>query len=486
MTGTNVGKHGIYNFETMVPGNGSFVATDSRMRANLPFWGLLSRQGKKAVVINVVGTYPPDKINGAVISGKPVPKGVRCYTYPEDLTTGLDRAGYFPSFSRPYRSEGEYLERVRKIASVAKEMLARNDWDCFVLVVTETDGFQHSYPGDLKKIEAFYEAMDAVMGEFVEGIGAETTVIICSDHGHGPSTHSFHIERFLYQRGFLSLKDDRELLRPVPWAVWKTSGNASKLKFALFNATRILELMGLQLKWPRLRDWIEAKERELMLDPIDWRRTVAFRTKRDGSTANSGGLRLYKRNIGIRSSFEVEREEIISRLKRKLLEVKDPETGGRVVDAVWTKEELYSGPMLDRIPDLILRTRPQYHCVRYQPHSSNIRDPRLVERYRKPKRFHAEEGVLILSGRGIRSGVVLKPTIFDIAPMILYLLGCPVPSYMDGKVLTEALEGGFLADYPIHIVEEDGNLFKDKDYDFGDSRPLADEIREELVRLGYE
>jgi len=486
MTGTNVGKHGIYNFETMVPGNGSFVATDSRMRANLPFWGLLSRQGKKAIVMNVVGTYPPDRINGAVISGKPVPKGARCYTYPEGLTTDLTRSGYAAPFSQPYRSEAEYLERVRKIVSVAKEMLAGNEWDCFVLVVTETDGFQHSYPGDLDKIEAFYEAMDGIVGELIEGIGAETTVVICSDHGHGPSTHSFHIERFLHQRGFLSLKDDRELLWPVPWALWKTSGNASKLKFALFNATRILELMGLQPKWQRLRAWVEAKERELQLDPVDWQRTVAFRTKRDGSTANSGGLRLYKRNIGIRSSFEVEREEIISRLKRELLEVKDPETGGRVVDAVWTKEELYSGPMLDRIPDLILRTRPQYHCVRYLPHAKGIKDPRLIERYHKPKRFHAEEGVLILSGRGIRGGATLEPSIFDIAPTILYLLERPVPSYMDGRVLAEAMQDGLLSGRPVQIVEEEGNLFKDKEFDFSHGTRLSDEVREELARLGYE
>lgn len=491
MTGTNIGKHGIYNFETMVPGNGTFVATDARMRANFPFWEILSQRGKRVTVINVIGTYPPDKVGGIMISGKPVSNGVSCYTHPESLTAEIAPLGYPGPFSRPYRSDAEYLERVKKIVSVAKGLLHKNHWDCFVLVITETDGFQHLHAGDLQKIEKFYEEMDSIVGELLEGISDDTTVIICSDHGQGPATHSFHIERFLHQQGFLKLKDDRALLRPVPWTAWKSSGNSSKTKFLLFNATRILELLASSRKWTprfpkRLISWIEAKEQGLQLDPIDWKKTVAFRGKRDGSTANSGGLRLYNRNIGVRSSFGTEREELVSRLKSALLEIMDPETGERVVDAVWTKEELYSGAMLDRIPDLIIRTYPRYHCERYLPHFRKIRDPRLAIRYSKPRRFHTEDGVLILSGPGIQAGVTLEPTIFDIAPTILYLLGQPIPSYMDGRVLTDALEKALVADYPVRIVQEDGNLFKERDFDFSQSIPLSDEVRGELARLGYE
>jgi arylsulfatase A-like enzyme len=52
----------------------------------------------------------------------------------------------------------------------------------------------------------------------------------------------------------------------------------------------------------------------------------------------------------------------------------------------------------------------------------------------------ASPGVLILSGAGVQSGAELSGAhVFDIAPTVLALLGLPVESSMDGRVLEEVL-----------------------------------------------
>jgi hypothetical protein len=53
--------------------------------------------------------------------------------------------------------------------------------------------------------------------------------------------------------------------------------------------------------------------------------------------------------------------------------------------------------------------------------------------------IHHPQGVLVLWGKDIQRGVeILATTNLDIAPTILTLLGVPVPSIMQGRVLSEA------------------------------------------------
>ena len=56
--------------------------------------------------------------------------------------------------------------------------------------------------------------------------------------------------------------------------------------------------------------------------------------------------------------------------------------------------------------------------------------------------YHDKPGVLIMAGPGVRAGVKLgECSTLDLAPTMLALLGLPVPEYMKGRVLDEALEG---------------------------------------------
>jgi len=55
-------------------------------------------------------------------------------------------------------------------------------------------------------------------------------------------------------------------------------------------------------------------------------------------------------------------------------------------------------------------------------------------------RWHRDPGILALAGPGVREGVVLEeePSLLDIAPTLLSILGIPVPDSLPGRFLTEA------------------------------------------------
>jgi predicted AlkP superfamily phosphohydrolase/phosphomutase len=61
-----------------------------------------------------------------------------------------------------------------------------------------------------------------------------------------------------------------------------------------------------------------------------------------------------------------------------------------------------------------------------------------------PKKWRAEnntEGIFLAYGDGIKKGVKLTGvSILDIAPTILYVMGIPVPTDIDGRVLKEIFE----------------------------------------------
>jgi hypothetical protein len=61
---------------------------------------------------------------------------------------------------------------------------------------------------------------------------------------------------------------------------------------------------------------------------------------------------------------------------------------------------------------------------------------------------HRHEGLIALSGPSAASGTTLAAGIEDVAPTALYLLGEPVPTELEGRVLTEAIVPDVLDERP--------------------------------------
>ena len=99
--------------------------------------------------------------------------------------------------------------------------------------------------------------------------------------------------------------------------------------------------------------------------------------------------------------------------------------------------------------------------------------------------WHRPDGVLVMRGPHIRRGVEIEhASVLDITPTVLYLLGLPVASDMDGGVLTEAIDPDYLSNSPVLRIAtyESGRPG-------GGQGPIAspddDALRERLAALGY-
>jgi len=258
MTGTNPGKHGIYNYGTFVERNDGtqhdFVMSDATIRGINPFWNILSEDGKKVVVVNVVGTYPPDLKDGIQISGGPLlPLDYGSYTFPPELTKDLERYGYSAAFPlyRALETKGR-LRIVNDVFSVSKYLVTETDWDCLVAVFEEPDK-THSLSGEGLELERMYCRLDQIIGELIEAAGDGTHVVICSDHGNGPYRKSVHLERWLYQNNWLHLSTDHKSLKKVKRESWVDEGAKGWATYVLFKLVKYLELKDWDIKgWPFL------------------------------------------------------------------------------------------------------------------------------------------------------------------------------------------------------------------------------------------
>ena len=98
--------------------------------------------------------------------------------------------------------------------------------------------------------------------------------------------------------------------------------------------------------------------------------------------------------------------------------------------------------------------------------------------------WHRPQGVLVMSGPGVRKGAeIASPTILDLAPTALALLGLGAGEDMDGRVLVEALTGAAPARVPSwDAVEGDAGLHPPEMRQ--DPFEAADALQQ-LVDLGY-
>ncbi|HET9480831.1 MAG TPA: hypothetical protein VFP98_03675, partial [Candidatus Polarisedimenticolia bacterium] len=168
----------------------------------------------------------------------------------------------------------------------------------------------------------------------------------------------------------------------------------------------------------------------------DWSRTRAFLLPSDHFQA------LLSLNLQGREPMGIVRpgadaEALMDRLRGDLLRLTNPASGRPAVAGVVRTTEVYNGPNLSELPDLIVR------WAREAPIDS-LEHPDIgtisAEGYPVRKSQHSPDGFLIAGGPGIAEGRRIDGArTIDVAPTVLHLLGQPVPGELDGRVLIEML-----------------------------------------------
>ena len=121
------------------------------MRDGSPLWSILGRHGKRVGILNVPLTFPPEPVEGYMISGMDAPQG-SSFTYPADLIGDLQTAvsGYQIDVDSSSSDEREYAGRIlgllNKRLDAFHYLLERYpDLDFLMAVFVAPDRLQHAF-----------------------------------------------------------------------------------------------------------------------------------------------------------------------------------------------------------------------------------------------------------------------------------------------------------------------------------------------------
>ena len=154
-------------------------------------------------------------------------------------------------------------------------------------------------------LEGFYEQIDRVLGEVMPKLDDNTTLLVLSDHGFAPYRHSFNLNTWLLNNGYITRKegvngDPSEPFADVDWSRTKAYG---------------LGLNGLYLN-------LRGREREGIVEP--------------GPQADA----------------------LLQEIRQKLLDLRNPKAGSnedsQVVTRIDFASEAYQGPYARTGPDALV------------------------------------------------------------------------------------------------------------------------------------
>ncbi len=238
-----------------------------------------------------------------------------------------------------------------------------------------------------------YMRMDRIVGEVLAAMKPGGTLIIVSDHGFHPWRKGFNTNTWLVENGYMTLKDPAAPDQPH----------------------NLEHLFGHGSFFPN----------------VDWSRTRAYALGLGQIYLNLRG----REKSGILASGP-ETDRLLEEVRQKLLAVKDPDTQQPVTQNVSLGREIFHGPRLAEAPDLQVDFRSGYRTS-WQTSLGAIPSGIVVANMKKWSGDHcssdpADTQGILLSNRTVSSP---DPSIYDVAPTVLQILGVPPHGKLDGKAL---------------------------------------------------
>jgi len=454
-TGKNPAKLGVYNFLIVDNKTGKVRIVRSSDVKSKKLWDYLGVCGRKSIVLNHPVTYPPERINGIMISGMLTPPNADDYVYPLEIKEELIQLGYIiEPDSDIVRKKWDTTEFVDELVRVINQrtktviyLMKKHPWDFFFILFRATDIIQHKQFQNKKLLMKIYSEVDKSLRDILQSLDDNIVVILMSDHGFCEFKKQFNITNWLHKMGYVKFKK-KESSR-------SGSRNSPFLKLGITQAFLLKILRKLRLEWIKkyIPVSIKAKVPTTSLE-IDLKESLVY----PGIlfTGASQYISINREKIQSPEEYEKLKEELIS----KLLSLKDPETGECVVEAVYKKEEVYSGPYLDEAPDIIFLLKRGYGLTTSLDLSALI-----IEEISSPFGTHHIDGIFLVYGSGIRRGYEIEPAeIIDVTPTILHIFGLPIPNDIDGRVLMEIFEedSEFAKRKPKYV---DPNYYEEKQED---------------------
>ncbi len=434
MTGKGPGRHGIIDFLRYDPMRNELMLNNNQKISQPTIWQILSEKKYRVGSINVPMTYPPEPVNGFMISGFDTPPG-EPFTYPRELQDAL--LAKYPDYTHEKKwarkaTGGDDLfahnlgyikqsfERGYDLACFCGE---KYGWDVMMVLFKLVDNLQHkawryidertrdSNPARRQLTIDCWVKLDEVLGKLkalADKNGA--TIMMMSDHGHGSLDGKAQPNLLLSQWGYLGLRSKLAQATSRAGVWW----NRMTRKGGIISNQQMAIKHDLAFDWSRTRACVlhagiygflyinlKGRQPEGIVDPKD---------------------------------FQPLRREI----RERLLAATARDRNGRtfnIFPEVHTTEELYgcSREEYPWMPDRMLVPADGLAVVKKIRGHAPVRWVPL-SRLEGTHRLH---GMFSAYGPGVAAGREIEAHIADLAPTVLAGLGERVPKDMDGRVLQD-------------------------------------------------
>lgn len=330
---------------------------------------------------------------------------------------GLYHTLGWPCLTNPVKdmllSDEAFLGNVREVLAERKRKLraalADPDWRFLFMMFSEVDRVQHALWRHVDgrsplhdaataakygpAIEEFYVAMDGEVGAIVEACGPDTAVLVMSDHGFAPFRRGVNLNTWLLREKFQRNKGG-------------VAGTGDE------------------------KDVTQLFAETDFFARIDWEESQAYAVGLGAIYVNLEG----REKQG--SVAPADYDAVCAAIRERLLALRDGD-GSRVVREVYLGKDLYRGPTAAKFaPDLVVGFERGYR-VSWQT-TLGGGGSEVIEDNRFPwSGDHCSvdpslvPGILATSfplGAG-------EPSVMDVGPTVLDLLGVPRPAEWDGKSL---------------------------------------------------
>ena len=446
-TGLKPARHGVYDFWTYDEQRKAHVQT--KRKGGKAIWNILSEYGKQVLVLNVPVTYPPEPVNGIMVSGYMTPSSDTDFTYPNSFKEELYRVvpdykidleyGNIWNHPRPEKVElliDATLRMTERRIELMMQMLKEKPWDFCYTVFVGPDRLQHPIWQQIitldRRATEYYRLLDHALGLVMEQLGPDDNLFVVSDHGFQGAPYLFDINEYLFSKGLFTPNLNYRQANARRSATLKQTLKHAGLLSLVRNAKKSIYRTGIVKK--------AAKDTYSALSVIDWEQTLACVPSHSGF---GGGYA----DIFLSDDLS---DEGVAELSEDLKQLVNPKNGKPLLDALYTTEVYGTGPYAPNERHLILLPsdgitfRVALGNRRFWDDASRVRGT------------HQKDGVLYAFGGGIKRGYkTSNAEIYDLVPTVLRSMGLPFPYAFDGRTLDEL----FLEDKQLPqtaLVEENG------------------------------
>jgi predicted AlkP superfamily phosphohydrolase/phosphomutase len=434
-TGMRPAAHGVYDFweyEEEQSGVARKARVQTHRKGARAIWNILSDYNKQVLVINVPVTYPPDTVNGVMVSGYLTPSSEVDFTYPLSFKEELFNAvpnymidlEHDDMFSMKLTGKSDplvdaTLRMTERRIQLTLYLMKEKPWDFCYVAFVGADRLQHPLWDDIMALETrateYFRLLDHGLGLILEQLGPDDTLFIVSDHGFQGAMRFFDINEYLYSKGLLTLSSSSQYSQASRYTTLKHTLRQVGLLSLARKTKRMLKKTG------AIQEYV-GDVLQPVLTGIDWEHTRAYVPSMSGFLGGYADIFL-DHNLD---------EATLTDLCEDLKRLRHPRTGQPLIDAMYTTEVFGKGPYAPREPHLLLLPTDG---ITFR---MNLGNTRLWDDANTTRGTHQKDGVLYAYGGGIKQGFkASNAELYDIVPTVLHSMGLPLPGPFDGRVLDE-------------------------------------------------